>query len=130
MDFPPEVLCYIILIGSSSLTPQVVMCSVHLHPPQMFRRRGISYKEYLNPLQKAIESVAGVKDGTLQTPCLLLGDFNIEPKDFKKSTAAIPFWQQHLGQEQKNILYQTLEDASLDDLGLRLFKTWWHCLQV
>eukprot|EP00913_Durusdinium_trenchii_P017824 g16749.t1 len=78
---------------------RLVVCSVHLHPPQMFLTKGLTYEKYLDPLRRAIESLAGLNgtenEGvTLQTPCLLLGDFNLDPEHFERLTKGLPFWKQ------------------------------------
>ena len=78
-----------------------MVCSVHLHPPQMFLTKGLTYEKYLDPLRRAIESLAGLNgtenEGvTLQTPCLLLGDFNLDPEHFERLTKGLPFWKQLL----------------------------------
>eukprot|EP00931_Biecheleriopsis_adriatica_P119828 TRINITY_DN95014_c0_g1_i1.p1 TRINITY_DN95014_c0_g1~~TRINITY_DN95014_c0_g1_i1.p1 ORF type:complete len:425 (+),score=94.51 TRINITY_DN95014_c0_g1_i1:55-1329(+) len=75
---------------------QLVLCSVHLHVPSMVERARVTYLNYLKPLRAAVEAVAGVdsQTGQLSTPCMLLGDFNIDPDDFKKRTQADPFWNQ------------------------------------
>ena len=76
---------------------RLVVCSLHLHPPEMIRNnRGPRYKQYLELLQQAVESLAGVEDGLLQTPCLLLGDFNVSPENFQQLTSTVDFWRQLL----------------------------------
>jgi len=74
---------------------QLVVCSVHLHPPEMISK-AMQYTKYLEPLEQAVTSLAGVnKDGKVQTPCLLLGDFNIAPEQFRQMTSMTSgFWGQ------------------------------------
>lgn len=67
----------------------------------MFLTKGLTYEKYLDPLRRAIESLAGLNgtenEGvTLQTPCLLLGDFNLDPEHFERLTKGLPFWKQLL----------------------------------
>lgn len=77
---------------------QLVISSVHLHPPGMISGpSGPTYTEYLEPLRLAVESLAGLSpDGVLQTPCLLLGDYNIAPEQFQQMTSTVDFWKQLL----------------------------------
>lgn len=71
----------------------IVLCSAHLHPPNMVESSGSKYTEYLKPLRDAVVSVAGMDAaGHLKVPCLIIGDFNIEPEDFKKRTSSDRFW--------------------------------------
>lgn len=74
---------------------QLVICSVHFHVPSMISRSRITLADYLQPLRAALESVAGQgADGRLQVPCLLLGDFNMDPSMFKQLSHDDPFWKQ------------------------------------
>eukprot|EP00438_Fugacium_kawagutii_P024931 Skav213188 [mRNA] locus=scaffold2826:52602:53174:+ [translate_table: standard] len=74
---------------------QLVISSVHLHPPGMIS--GGTYMEYLEPVRQAVESLAGLSpDGVLQTPCLLLGDYNVAPEQFQQMTSTMEFWKQLL----------------------------------
>lgn len=74
---------------------QLVLCSVHLHVPAMLDAHRQSYLKYLQPLRAAIEAVAGLTpSGALNRGCLLLGDFNIHPDDFRRRTESDPFWNQ------------------------------------
>ena len=73
---------------------QLVVCSVHLHVPAMIRKR-LNYADYLLPLRHALENVAGQQ--TLEIPCLLLGDFNLDPADFHQLSIDDAFWKQLLG---------------------------------
>ncbi|CAE7703677.1 hypothetical protein AK812_SmicGene39120 [Symbiodinium microadriaticum] len=74
---------------------QLVICSVHLHVPSMISRSRITLADYLQPLRDALESVAGKGgDGRLEVPCLLLGDFNMDPSMFNQLAHDDPFWQQ------------------------------------
>ena len=92
---------------------RLVVCSLHLHPPEMIRKNaGPSYEQYLKPLQQAVESLAGVEDDLLQTPCLLLGDFNISPEHFQQLTSAVDFWRQLLV-----MLWAGSDILSADQLG-------------
>ena len=76
---------------------QLVVSSVHLHPPEMISKT-MQYTKYLEPLERAVTSLAGVnKDGKLQSPCLLLGDFNIAPEQFRQMASMTSgFWGQLL----------------------------------
>lgn len=71
---------------------ELVACSLHLHPPGQVRK---SYLEYLRPLREALEALAGVKKGLLQKECLLLGDFNVDPEQFRELSNS-EFWRQCL----------------------------------
>ncbi|CAE8606038.1 unnamed protein product [Polarella glacialis] len=74
---------------------RLVICSVHFHMPESLERARLKYVEYLRPLQKAVEAVAGLsKSKELRTSCLLLGDFNVDPEDFRRRTQADAFWRQ------------------------------------
>ena len=73
---------------------QLVLCSVHLHVADMIRQR-MKLVEYLEPLRAALESAAGQRgDGLLRTPCVLLGDFNMDPAAFEELSTEDPFWKQ------------------------------------
>ena len=79
---------------------QLVICSVHLHVPSMISRSRITLADYLQPLRDALESVAGKGgDGRLEVPCLLLGDFNMDPSMFNQLAHDDPFWKQCLGRQ-------------------------------
>ena len=76
---------------------QLVVCSVHLHVPDMIRKSGLQYVDYLYPLRAALEAVAGQQGSTLQMPCLLLGDFNMDPAVFQQISIEDTFWKQCFG---------------------------------
>ncbi|CAJ1327808.1 unnamed protein product [Effrenium voratum] len=72
---------------------RLVVCSVHLHVP-FWDMTCLPFKRYLQPLRRAVEAAAGVEEGRLQTPCLLLGDFNVDPEHFKELLGVSRFWDQ------------------------------------
>lgn len=90
---------------------RLVVCSLHLHPPEMIQKNRGRYKQYLEPLQQAVESLAGVEDGLLQTPCLLLGDFNVSPEHFQQLTSTVDFWRQLL------VMWAGRDILSADQIG-------------
>lgn len=104
---------------------RLVVCSLHLHPPEMIRNnRGPRYKQYLEPLQQAVESLAGVEDGLLQTPCLLLGDFNVSPEHFQQLTSTVDFWRQfHVVQPAESTAHRS-NPCSCGDFALAAGGTW------
>ena len=88
---------------------QLVICSVHFHVPSMISRSRITLADYLQPLRAALESVAGQgADGRLQVPCLLLGDFNMDPSMFKQLSHDDPFWKQCSGWQWQDGSFGTL----------------------
>lgn len=80
------------LVERESDGQRLVLCSVHIHPPQQVENAGADYIKYLRPLGQALQAAAGV--GPDQVPCLVLGDLNVSPEEFAQRTAGDDFWRQ------------------------------------
>eukprot|EP00435_Cladocopium_sp_Y103_P029711 s2911_g7.t1 len=111
--------------GKEGKGQRLVVCSLHLHPPDMILQNGGHYGQYLEPLRQAVESLAGVEDGLLQTPCLLLGDFNVSPEHFQQLTSAVDFWRQfHVVQPSGGSTAHRSNPCSCGDFALAAGGTW------
>jgi len=83
-----------VLVERESDGQVAVFCSVHLHPPGQVERAGLEYLDYLLPLRAAIGTAAEVSElgSRFHAPCFLVGDFNVDPEEFKARTQEDPFW--------------------------------------
>lgn len=69
----------------------LLLCSVHLHPPDAAAQARVDYLIYIAPLK---DMLLRILDGVQSRPvtCAVVGDFNVSASGFAVLTSGDPFW--------------------------------------